>query len=104
LSGGQRQRLALARAFLKDAPVLLLDEATANLDAHSEALIRDALARLVAGRTVLLIAHRLELAYSADQIIVMDAGRAVETGTHAALLAQDSLYARLVAGYTQGER
>jgi ATP-binding cassette subfamily C protein CydD len=104
LSGGQRQRLALARAFLKDAPMLLLDEAAANLDAHSEALMRDALARLMTGRTVLLIAHRLELAYDADQIIVMDAGRAVEAGTHAALLAQDSLYARLVANYTQGER
>jgi thiol reductant ABC exporter CydD subunit len=102
LSGGQRQRLALARAFLKDAPVLLLDEATANLDAHSEALIRDALARLVAGRTVLLIAHRLELAYSADQIIVMDAGRAVETGTHTELLVQNGLYTRLVASYTAG--
>lgn len=102
LSGGQRQRLALARAFLKDAPVLLLDEATANLDAHSEALMRDALARLVAGRTVLLIAHRLEMAYSAHQIIVMDAGRAVESGTHAELLVQNGLYTRLVASYTAG--
>ncbi len=103
LSGGQRQRLALARAFLKDAPVLLLDEATANLDAHSDVLIRDALARLVAGRTVLLIAHRLELAFSADQIIVMDAGRAVETGTHAELLVQNGLYTQLVTAYAKGE-
>ena len=85
LSGGQRQRLALARAFLKDAPLLLLDEATANLDAESDALIRDALARLTVGRTVLLIAHRLELAAAADQIVVMDAGRAAEIGAHAAL-------------------
>jgi ATP-binding cassette, subfamily C, bacterial CydD len=99
LSGGQRQRLAIARAFLKDAPVLILDEATASLDAGSEALIREALARLMAGRTVLIIAHRLALAYAADRIVVMDAGRAVETGSHAALLAQNGLYRRLVATY-----
>ena len=103
LSGGQRQRLAIARAFLKDAPVLILDEATASLDARSEALIRDALARLMAGRTVLIIAHRLALAYTADQIVVMDAGRAVETGSHAALLAQDGLYRRLVATYESAD-
>jgi ABC-type multidrug transport system fused ATPase/permease subunit len=103
LSGGQRQRLALARAFLKDAPVLLLDEATASLDAESEALIRDALARLMAGRTVLLIAHRLELAFDAHQIVVLHAGRAVETGNHATLLAQDGPYAHLVHSYTNDE-
>jgi len=103
LSGGQRQRLAIARAFLKDAPVLILDEATASLDAGSEALIRDALARLTAGRTVLIIAHRLALAYAADQIVVMDAGRAVETGSHRALLAQDGLYRRLAATYEAGD-
>ena len=102
LSGGQRQRLAIARAFLKDAPLLILDEATANLDAKSEALIRDALARLTAGRTVLIIAHRLELAYSADQIVVMDAGRAAETGTHHALLAQNGRYRQLVTSYKAG--
>ena len=100
LSGGQRQRLALARAFLKDAPLLLLDEATASLDAESEALIRAALARLTANRTVLLIAHRLELAFSADQIVVLDAGRAAEIGDHATLLAQNGLYTHLVATYT----
>jgi len=100
LSGGQRQRLALARAFLKDAPLLLLDEATANLDAESDALIREALACLSANRTVLLIAHRLELAAAADQIVVIDAGRAVETGPHATLLAQNGLYTHLVASYT----
>lgn len=104
LSGGQRQRLALARAFLKDAPLLLLDEATANLDAESDALIRDALARLLADRTVLLIAHRLELAAAAGQIVVLDAGRAAEIGDHAALLAQNGLYAHLVASYTNEER
>lgn len=103
LSGGQRQRLALARAFLRDTPLLLLDEATANLDAESEALIREALARLMAGRTVLLIAHRLELAYRADQIIVMQAGRAAEIGDHATLLAQNGLYTHLVATYTAGD-
>ncbi len=102
LSGGQRQRLAIARAFLKDAPVLILDEATASLDAGSEALIRAALARLMSGRTVLIIAHRLALAYTADQIVVMDAGRAVETGNHAALMAQDGLYRRLVATHEAG--
>jgi ABC-type multidrug transport system fused ATPase/permease subunit len=99
LSGGQRQRLAIARAFLKDAPVLLLDEATANLDARSDALIRDALARLMAGRTVLIIAHRLELAYTADQIVVMQAGRAVEMGAHRDLLARNGLYRQLVTTY-----
>lgn len=103
LSGGQRQRLALARAFLKDAPLLLLDEATANLDAESDALIRAALARLTAGRTVLLIAHRLELAAAADQIVVLDAGRAAEVGNHATLLAQSGLYTQLVNSYMNDE-
>ncbi len=99
LSGGQRQRLAIARAFLKDAPLLILDEATASLDAASDALIRDALARLMAGRTVLVIAHRLELAYTADQVVVMAAGRAAESGAHRDLLARDGLYRQLVASY-----
>ncbi len=99
LSGGQQQRLAIARAFLKDAPLLILDEATANLDAESERLIQDALARLMAGRTVLIIAHRLNLAYAADKIAVMDGGRAVEIGSHRSLLAQDGLYRRLVTTY-----
>jgi len=104
LSGGQRQRLAIARAFLKDAPVLILDEATASLDARSDALIRDALARLTTGRTVLVIAHRLELTYTADQVVVLDAGRAVETGTYESLLAQGGLYRQLVESYANGER
>jgi ATP-binding cassette subfamily B protein len=104
VSGGQRQRLAIARAFLKDAPVLILDEAMASLDARSDALIRDALARLTTGRTVLVIAHRLELTYTADQVVVLDAGRAVETGTYESLLAQGGLYRQLVESYANGER
>ncbi len=99
LSGGQRQRLAIARAFLKDAPLLILDEASASLDAESEELIQDALARLMAGRTVLVIAHRLHLAATADQVIVLDGGRTVEQGPPAALLAGDTLYRRLAAPY-----
>jgi ATP-binding cassette, subfamily B, bacterial MsbA len=100
LSGGQRQRIALARAFLKDAPILLLDEATSALDAESERLIQDALARLTAGRTTLIIAHRLSTVRGADRILVMDGGRIVEDGDHADLTAKGGLYARLCA--TQG--
>ena len=96
LSGGQRQRLAIARAFLKDAPLLILDEATVHLDAASEALIQEALARLLHGRTVLIIAHRLNLAYRADQVVVLDQGRAVEAGSHSDLLASGGMYRRLV--------
>jgi ATP-binding cassette subfamily C protein CydD len=99
LSGGQRQRLALARAFLRDAPFLILDEASASLDAESEELIQDALQRLMAGRTVLVIAHRLNLAATADQVVVLEGGRTVEQGPPAALLAGDTLYRRLVISY-----
>lgn len=99
LSGGQRQRLALARALLKDAPLLILDEATAHLDAAHEHEIGRTLERLTAGRSVLIIAHRLELAARADQIVVLDEGRVVETGTHANLLARDGAYRRLAAAY-----
>jgi thiol reductant ABC exporter CydD subunit len=102
LSGGQRQRLAIARALLKDAPVLILDEATSHLDAESEALIHDALLRLMRGRTVLIIAHRLTMVYRADQIVVLDQGRVVESGSHRALLAAGGLYRTLVATY-EGE-
>jgi len=97
LSGGQRQRIAIARAFLKDAPVLVLDEATSHLDAISESLVRNALEALMADRTVLVIAHRLSTVRDADSIVVMQDGRVVESGPHAALLARNGAYAGLVA-------
>jgi ATP-binding cassette subfamily B protein len=95
LSGGQRQRLSIARALLRDAPILLLDEATSALDAESERLVQDALARLMKGRTTIVIAHRLATVRAADRIIVLDRGRVVEQGDHAALMAEKGLYARL---------
>ena len=97
LSGGQRQRLAIARALLADAPVLLLDEATSALDAASETAVTEALARAQQGRTTLVIAHRLATVRDAHRIVVMDEGRAAETGTHAELLAKGGLYAKLHA-------
>jgi ATP-binding cassette subfamily B protein len=95
LSGGQRQRIAIARALLRDAPLLLLDEATSALDAESERLVQDALDRLMADRTTIVIAHRLATVRAADRIVVMDDGRIVEEGTHASLSARGGLYARL---------
>ena len=97
LSGGQRQRLAIARAILKDAPILILDEATSHVDTESEAVIQEALDRLMENRTTIIIAHRLSTVAKADQIVVLDRGVRVEAGRHQELLAKNGVYARLVA-------
>ncbi|MBZ6380690.1 ABC transporter transmembrane domain-containing protein [Sphingomonas sanguinis] len=97
LSGGQRQRITIARALLRDAPILLLDEATSALDAESEQLVQQALERLMANRTTLVIAHRLATVRAAERIVVMDGGRIVEQGRHAELIANGGLYARLAS-------
>jgi ATP-binding cassette subfamily C protein CydD len=104
LSGGQRQRIAIARTYLKDPPMLILDEATSHLDAENEAMIQDALVRLMRGRTVLIIAHRLAMVYHADQIVVMDHGRAIERGAHRVLVHAGGLYQTLVSAYEGGKR
>ena len=95
LSGGERQRISIARAMLKDSPVILLDEATAALDPASEYEVHRALSRLVAGRTVLVVAHKLSTVTDADQIIVLDRGRVDDIGTHDELMGRNGLYARL---------
>jgi ABC-type multidrug transport system fused ATPase/permease subunit len=97
LSGGQRQRIAIARAVLKDAPIVLLDEATSHVDAENEAAIQRALERLTAHKTVLTIAHRLSTVRHADRILVLREGQIVEEGAHETLLRQEGAYARLMA-------
>ncbi|MCM5552969.1 ABC transporter ATP-binding protein [Pleomorphomonas sp. NRK KF1] len=101
LSGGERQRIAIARAILKDAPVIVLDEATAFADPDNEAAIQEAIGELTAGRTLLVVAHRLHTIMSADQILVVDGGRIAEAGRHDDLVAKGSLYARLWRDYTE---
>ena len=101
LSGGEKQRISIARALLKDAPIVLLDEATASLDPENEVLIQQAISALVAEKTVIVIAHRLQSIMSADNIVVLDEGQVAEQGTHEELLKRNGIYARLWAEQSQ---
>ena len=103
LSGGQRQRIAIARALLKDSPILVLDEALSSVDAENEALIQEALDRLMAGRTTLIFAHRLSSVIGADRILVLEAGDVAESGTHSELMERGDRYYELMAGQLSGE-
>lgn len=101
LSGGERQRITIARAILKDSPVVVLDEATAFADPECEAEIQDAIGELVAGRTLVVVAHRLSTVTGADQIVVVDGGQIVDHGSHEALLTRCDLYARMWQDHVQ---
>ena len=96
LSGGQRQRIAIARALLKNAPILILDEATSALDTESEQLIQNAFEKAVKNRTTIVIAHRLSTIQNADEILIMDKGKIIESGTHSTLLANNGAYTKLL--------
>ena len=96
LSGGERQRISIARALLKDAPVVLLDEATASLDVENETKVQEALSRLLAGKTVIVIAHRMRTVMNADKVVVLEGGRVAEQGHPAELMKRDGLFARMV--------
>jgi ABC-type multidrug transport system fused ATPase/permease subunit len=104
ISGGERQRICVARAFLRDAPILILDEPTSNIDSRTEEVILDALDRLMRGRTTILIAHRLSTIRSVNQVLVLDDGTAVQEGTHDELVARDGLYRRLWGAQVGGRR
>ena len=104
LSGGERQRISIARALLKNAPIVLLDEATASLDVESETKVQQALSRLLAGKTVLVIAHRMRTVAGADKIVVLDGGRVAEQGAPAELMAKGGLYARMAALQTESAK
>ena len=103
LSGGERQRIAIARAMLKDAPIVILDEATAYIDPENEAIIQKAVSGLVKDKTVIVIAHRLKTVRHADKILVVDHGRIVQQGTHEQLIGQPGIYAAFVGGRQQAE-
>ena len=103
LSGGEKQRISIARAIMKDAPVVILDEATASIDPENEHLIQQALSELTRGKTIITIAHRLATVQNADQILVVDDGRIAECGTHAQLLRQNGLYKRFTELREQAE-
>ncbi|MGA9173005.1 MAG: ATP-binding cassette domain-containing protein, partial [Thermoactinomyces sp.] len=103
LSGGQIQRLAVARALLKDAPLVLLDEPTAHLDPETERAVQEGIAQLLAGRTVIVVAHRLSTVKKADRIVVMEDGKIVEQGSHTELMSLQGMYRRLRAAYAGGE-
>ncbi len=96
LSGGERQRISIARALLKNSPIVLLDEATASLDVENESQVQEALSNLLAGKTVIVIAHRMRTVMNADKIVVLDEGRVVEQGSPAELLEQNGLFSRMV--------